>query len=443
MLKWPPEFTISLPTGGIADLYAQNLLEDLGIPVATTTASGEDHPARSWADCGLMHLMESTHDSLRLCPVPLPGCADGALSAFRALVGTNILPLLKGSQFMTERSAICAQEGSDSRIPGDHCRLLKTLDGMLAVNLARDDDWDLIPAWLGENGPKEWQFVTQQVATNNSLTLLDQGRLLGLAVADATEIPVQAHPWFKANRFAGARVRQTNRPRVLDLSSLWAGPLCSHLWQAAGAEVIKVESSRRPDGARSGPKEFFDLLNQGKHCINLDLHESSGQRELLRLIQKSDIVLEASRPRALRQMKIFAEDVISSNPGITWVSITAYGRDEPQANWIGYGDDTGVAAGLSAIMHEVSGQWSICGDAIADPLTGLHAALAGWADWASGGGQVLELSLEQTVRHCITSTAPPGNNYHERYSQWLEYLETHQLVARFPQLCPARHTSAR
>jgi crotonobetainyl-CoA:carnitine CoA-transferase CaiB-like acyl-CoA transferase len=115
------------------------------------------------------------------------------------------------------------------------------------------------------------------------------------------------------------------------------------------------------------------------------------------------------------------------------VSITGYGRGEPQANWIAYGDDAGVAAGLSAILHQVTGQWLICGDAIADPLTGLHAALAGWASWLAGGGHLVELSLEQTVRHCITSTAPAGNNYRDRQARWISYLQEHRIVPRAPQ----------
>jgi len=219
---------------------------------------------------------------------------------------------------------------------------------------------------------------------------------------------------------------------VLDLSSLWAGPLCSHLWQAAGAEVIKVEGSRRPDGARSGSAEFFELLNHGKRTVTLDLHQTAGQRELHELIQQADIVLEGSRPRALRQMGIIAEDMICEKPGLSWVSITGYGRREPQANWVAYGDDAGVAAGLSAILHEVTGQWLICGDAIADPLTGLHTALAGWASWLAGGGQLIELSLEQTVRHCITATAPAENNYRERQQRWTQYLENHHITVQPP-----------
>jgi crotonobetainyl-CoA:carnitine CoA-transferase CaiB-like acyl-CoA transferase len=210
---------------------------------------------------------------------------------------------------------------------------------------------------------------------------------------------------------------------VVDLSSLWAGPLCSRLWQAAGAEVLKVESRRRPDGGRRGSAAFFQQLHRGKTFVSLDLHNSEGQEALRKLILDADIVLEASRPRALRQMGIYAEDLIAASPGLTWVSITGHGRGSPQENWIAYGDDAGIAAGLSAAIHHCCGQWLVCGDAIADPLTGIHAALAGWAGWLAGGGCLLDLSLVETVRHCITATAPLRGGYRTRYRDWSRHLE--------------------
>ena len=87
----------------------------------------------------------------------------------------------------------------------------------------------------------------------------------------------------------------------------------------------------------------------------------------------------------------------------------------------------GVAAGLSNILHQVTGEWLICGDAIADPLTGLHAALMGWASWLHGGGHLLDLSLEKTVRYCIAATAPADGDYSARQQRWTQYLQAHAL----------------
>jgi crotonobetainyl-CoA:carnitine CoA-transferase CaiB-like acyl-CoA transferase len=200
----------------------------------------------------------------------------------------------------------------------------------------------------------------------------------------------------------------------------------------AGAEVIKIEGTQRPDGARQGPPPFFDLLNQGKCSVALDLHTSKGQQQLLELIHDADIVIEGSRPRALRQMGVVAEELIREISGLSWLSISGYGRQEPQANWIAYGDDAGVAAGLSAIMYEATGKWVICGDAIADPLTGLHAALAGWASWMAGGGHLIDISLCQTVRHCLSATDTIADNIQDRQKRWVHYLLENQIAISSP-----------
>ena len=428
----PPGFSVSLPSRGSGKHYARNVLEDCGACVNFVSTTDIDHPSTSWANSGLMALTGATKGFPQICPVPLPDCADDVLEAFRALANIDILPGVKGSQLLVERAAITGPQEIRPTSSGGHCRLLATRNGRIGLNLARDDDWQLLPAWLGVYDTHDWCAIESLVATMPTPILLKQGRLLGLPVVDAASIPTGYCDWVNIAHRSNAVPARTHAPRVLDLSSLWAGPLCSHLWQAAGAHVIKLESSQRPDGARSGALEFFDLLNQGKQSIVLDLHTKAGQRELLELMQHVDIVIEGSRPRALHQMGIIAEEVISANPGLSWVSITGYGRQTPQSNWTAFGDDAGIAAGLSAILFSATGQWSICGDAIADPLTGLHAALAGWASWLAGGGHLLDLSLEGTVRHCITATSPKDNNYLDRHIRWMKYLQDNQIVAQTP-----------
>jgi hypothetical protein len=380
-----------------------------------------------------MYLVGKANSSPVLCPVPLANCADASLDAFRIISSVNVLNGIRGSLLLSERAAINGYPRRGVVSPETSCRILPSSDGWIGLNLARSEDWELLPAWLRDDFTGDWPALARQLTTRKTAELVQRGRLLGIAVADATTVPKGRTAWYQLRHRSHSAQCRRSAPRVLDLSSLWAGPLCSHLWQRAGAEVIKVESTRRPDGARAGSQAFFELLNQGKQSLMLDLHTSDGQQALKRLIGQVDIVLEASRPRALRQMGIIAEDCIDANPGLTWVSITGYGRQEPQTHWIAYGDDAGVAAGLSAILHQVTGEWLICGDAIADPLTGMHAALAGWASWLSGGGNLLELSLEQTVRYCITANAPADNDYRARYARWSRYLKENHIVPRVPQ----------
>jgi crotonobetainyl-CoA:carnitine CoA-transferase CaiB-like acyl-CoA transferase len=179
----------------------------------------------------------------------------------------------------------------------------------------------------------------------------------------------------------------------VDLSSLWAGPLCAHLLGLAGARVVKVESPARPDGARAGKAEFFALLNAGKASVALDLASRGGGDRLRRLLARADVVVESARPRALRQLGIEAEAEVGARPGLVWVGITGYGRSGSGANWVAYGDDAAVAAGLAAATGEPEGTPLFCGDAIADPLAGIHAAAAALAALRAGDAVLLDVPL--------------------------------------------------
>ncbi len=392
------------------------------------SARTRDAAAAREARSGVMSLSGDS-GAPALCPVPLASYADTLLESFRAITNQEVLHGVSGATLLTERSAITGSRAQGDASHNGFCRLLPTADGMLGINLPRDSDWELLPAWLEIPVEGSWEQLRELVSRRSARELIERARLLGLAVVDATRIP-QGNPACLQLRHIGERRPPRQRPpRVVDLSSLWAGPLCSHLWQSAGAEVIKVESSQRPDGARKGSTEFFQLLNAGKREISLPLHEDAGRRELRELIREADIVLEASRPRALRQMGLVAENILAEQPGLSWISITGYGREEPQANYIAYGDDAGIAAGLSAVCHAATGQWLVIGDAIADPLTGLHAARAGWSSWQEGGGQLVDLALERSVRHCITGTAPANGDYRQRYSAWRDYLEAEKIAA--------------
>jgi crotonobetainyl-CoA:carnitine CoA-transferase CaiB-like acyl-CoA transferase len=187
-------------------------------------------------------------------------------------------------------------------------------------------------------------------------------------------------------------------PLVLDLSALWAGPLCGRLLALAGARVLKVESVGRPDGARHGPPGFYAALNADKESVALDLRTPRGVGCLRSLLERADAVIESARPRALAQLGIDAEAFVAE--GLVWVSITGYGRREPAGNWIAYGDDASAASGLAAATGDPDAPL-FCGDAIADPLTGLHAAVSALAQLRAGEGALLELALRDVTGHCL------------------------------------------
>jgi crotonobetainyl-CoA:carnitine CoA-transferase CaiB-like acyl-CoA transferase len=178
---------------------------------------------------------------------------------------------------------------------------------------------------------------------------------------------------------------------VVDLTALWSGPVCAHLLGRCGAQVIKVEDAGRPDGARLGDPWLFEQLHDGHDGAVLDFSSPAGRRALGDLIDSADVVLEASRPRALDALGFGPEPFLAARPGRTWVSITGYGRSGPRSNWVAFGDDAAAAAGLVAWPDRHSPVF--CADAVADPITGLLAAVGALASMATGGGHLVDTSL--------------------------------------------------
>lgn len=423
----------------LAAQIARQLLRDVGVdPSGFVDPASEwapEHPAVTAARCGLMSLCGDADGEALICPAPLATYADGALAALAHLAPTGALDGLRGSQLLTERAALLGHGRQGRCSAGGASRLLDVADGAIALSLVRDDDWALIPAWLEAAGPVppgDWAALTDTIRVYTMHDLVERGRELGLALCPVAPPSSKAAPWlryFGGRGFTGAPVDVRRAPRVLDLSSLWAGPLCTHLLQRCGADVVKVESTHRPDGARRGPAAFFDLMHAGKRSVALDFRSEAGRAQLRALIAQADIVIEASRPRALRQLGIDAEALVRECPSLTWISITGYGRAEPQAQWIAYGDDAGVAAGLSRMMQAVYGQPVFVGDAIADPCTGLHAALAAWAGWLQGGAGLLSIALCDVMRH-VVATDPVSGSLLDRAAFWRDRVTDGQRALR-------------
>jgi hypothetical protein len=388
-----------------ASTYGNRLLDSLGVAIRCDTTRDADL-ARRHADSGLLALTGHADAPPVPCSLPLAICADGALAALRALAGVSALDAIDGARLLGQRAALAGLTRNGRIAPGGSCRLLPVADGWLALNLARDDDWEMLPAWLETDALRDWDEVAAALLQRKLDECVERGHLLGLAVAPSQRCERDAR-WlrvgYRTARTHGDAGPKKSAPLVIDLSSLWAGPLCTHLLQKLGARVVKVESAQRPDGARRGNAAFFEALNAGKDSLVLDFASESDRAQLRALCERADIVMEASRPRALRQLGIFAERIIDANPKLTWLGISGYGRREPMANWVAFGDDAAVAAGLSQRVFESCGEMLFCGDAVADPLTGLHAALAAWHGWKSGGGMLLDISMRDVVAHCLAS----------------------------------------
>lgn len=322
-------------------------------------------------------------------------CANSTLDALRHACGKPILPGQNGEDLLQERASLMQLRARGHRSANGSCHLLRCRDGWLAINLSREADWQLLPALLEQNETITSTDQLQQVLLGRQVhELIDRGVLLGLALAPATRQSNHTIPAFQVVRRGNSRQQHSTQPKVLDLSSLWAGPLCSRLLQLAGAQVTEIDNVGRPDGMKlntaPGAQSFYKRLHAGKSIVTLDFRQTKDIERLRQRIAEADIVIEGSRPRALEQLGIDAEQLVQQHAGLVWVSITGYGRGETQANRIAYGDDAAIGAGLFDLED---GKPVFIGDAIADPLTGLTAALAAWTHWAEGQAVLLDVNL--------------------------------------------------
>ncbi len=343
-------------------------------------ADGTECARTRWTASGALSL---TGDPEGTCLVPPPGVMD-RIEALGQAVGVDALAML------TERAALAGLRRGGQVICGGACRLLPTRDGeWLAVTLARPDDVALVPAWLRlDHIPEQpWETITHVSSSQPPDVLVQEARALGLPVARVGEVVEPTRS--VSTEQIGTAAPLGRPPLVVDLSSLWAGPLCAHVLGRHGARVVKVESRTRPDGARAGPADFFDWLHGGHDSVVLDLTEPDGRQRLRQLLLAADVVIEASRPRALQQLGIVAHEIVRDGPRV-WISITGYGRQAaPLA--VAFGDDAAAAGGLVAWGEDGVPRFAV--DAIADPLSGLAAAGAAHRALDRGGRWMIDVAM--------------------------------------------------
>ncbi len=191
--------------------------------------------------------------------------------------------------------------------------------------------------------------------------------------------------------------------RVLDLTSVMAGPYCSMLLGDMGADVIKIESF--PDGDTSrgfvpqirGESYCFTVLNRNKRSLAIDMKSAKGRDIVQQLAKRADIITENFRPGVVKKLGLDYESLRSANPGLVYASMSGFGQTGPYA---GRGGHDIIAQGMSGIMMmtgEPGGRPAKVGIAmndIASGVTALYAILGAYISrLRSGQGQYVETSL--------------------------------------------------
>ena len=331
---------------------------------------------------------------------------ENLVATVRQLSGLGGNECAIDERIASEKAAIFGLRRRGRISPGGTCRLIPTRGGWIAVNLARAEDRECVSAWLERDASADpWAAIEGAAVDFDGAAFAARGQLLGIPAAEVVSGKTDALPVQLSRRGLGVGVSKwpaDTRLLVLDFSSLWAGPLCGNLLAQMGARVIKVESTKRPDGARFGPEEFFDLLHAGQESIAVNFAESGDLIKLKRLMTHADVIIESSRPRAFAQLGLDPAALFAVKPDLVWTSVTAYGRESSRCNHVGFGDDVAAAGGLLAWDEE--GLPFFVGDAIADPLAGLLAAAGTMVALAGGGGILVDAAMSHAV--AFVASAP-------------------------------------
>jgi CoA transferase family III len=321
-----------------------------------------------------------------LMPKGAPATAARALGFAISVLGG---PAIDGAAALGARVGLLPLRRGGERSAGGAARLLRAPDGWIALSLPRASDRELVPALIGEatSSVDPWPAITTWVRDQSAAAVVDRGALLGLAVARVGEAPGHRVPWTLRSVQvdpAGAHPQSSPGRQVVNLGALWAGPLCAQILCRAGWHISDVVSTRRSDATRSAVRE---VLHAGHQQVAVDFGTQDGRRKLGELLRNADVVIEASRPRALRQLGVDAETLMADGRRRTWVRITGHG---PAHERVAFGDDAAAAGGL--VAEDDHGP-VFAGDAIADPLAGLTGALLTLACAHSPAGWVVDVPM--------------------------------------------------
>jgi crotonobetainyl-CoA:carnitine CoA-transferase CaiB-like acyl-CoA transferase len=192
--------------------------------------------------------------------------------------------------------------------------------------------------------------------------------------------------------------------RVLDLTSSLAGPYCTQILAALGADVVKIEHPGHGDEARAwgpafaaGGSVMFFAANAGKRSLALDLSARAGREAVLRLAERSAVFLQSLRPGAAERHGLGPADLRARNDRLIYCSIGAFGRRGPLADQPGYDPLMQAAGGIMSVTGEPGGASVRVGTSLIDLGTAVWTALALLAALLEGGGRVLDLSLYETT----------------------------------------------
>jgi len=191
--------------------------------------------------------------------------------------------------------------------------------------------------------------------------------------------------------------------RVLDVSTLFAGPLAATFLGDFGADVIKVEHPRKPDAARGhGPAKdgvnlWWKTLGRNKKTVTLDLGRPEGARLLLALAAEADVLIENFRPGTLERWGVGPSELHAANPELVVARVTAFGQFGPYSARPGFGSLAEAMSGFAALTGEPDGPPTLPPFGLADGIAALATAYAVMVGLRTGVGQVIDMAIIEPI----------------------------------------------
>ena len=170
--------------------------------------------------------------------------------------------------------------------------------------------------------------------------------------------------------------------KVVDASTLFAGPMAAMHLGDMGADVVKVEHPNRPDPARGhGPSKdgqnlWWKTLGRNKRTVAIDLHTDGGREAFLRLTRTADVVIENFRPGTLERWGLDYATLSAQNPGLVLARVTGFGQIGPYRRRPGFGTLAEAMSGFASSTGEPDGPPTLPPFGLADGVASLATAYA-------------------------------------------------------------------
>lgn len=200
--------------------------------------------------------------------------------------------------------------------------------------------------------------------------------------------------------------------RVIDASTILAGPLCCQILGDFGADVVKVEHPGQGDAMRGhGPQKngvplWWKEVGRNKRTIGLDLGNSEGADVFKRLVSSADVVVENFRPGTLERWGIGPETLHGINPGLVIVRVTGFGQAGPYAHRPGFGTLAEAMSGFAHLTGPAEAPPTLPAFGLADSLCGIAASSATLMalrarEVLGGSGQVVDMSILEPIMMAV------------------------------------------